>query len=68
MSEKEKEMWNSHELYRNKTKAQLKVLCNNLNIPVTSALPKQLVHLTVEKKGKDPPGDLPGDLWYNICW
>ena len=57
MSEKEKEMWNSHELYRNKTKAQLELLCN---IAVTSALPKhQLVHLIVEKKGEDPPGDLP---------
>ena len=49
MSEKEKVKWKSHELYRNKTKAQLEVLCKNLNIP---ALPKhQLVRLMVEKKG-----------------
>ena len=54
MAEKEKEKWKSHELYRTKTKAQLEVLCNNLNIPVTSALPKhQLVGLIVEKKGKE---------------
>ena len=60
MTEKEKEKWKSHELYRTKTKAQLEVLCKNLNIPVTSALPKyQLVCLIVEKKGEEPPGDLP---------
>ena len=60
MSEKEKEKWKSHELYCNKTKAQLEVLCKNLNIPVTSALLKhQLVRLIVEKKGEDPPGDPP---------
>ena len=54
MAEKEKEKWKSHELYRTKTKAQLEVLCNNLNIPITSALPKhQLVGLIVEKKGEE---------------
>ena len=41
MSEKEKEKWKPQELYHSKTKAQLEVLCKkNLNIPVTSALPK----------------------------
>ena len=65
MSENEKENWKSHYLYRNNTKAELEVLCRNLNIPVVSTLPKhQLVRLIAKKKGENPPGDPPAGTTY----
>ena len=67
-SEREMEMWKSHELYRNNTKAQLEVLCRSLHIPVVSALPKhQLVRLIAEKKGEDLPVQASVNL-YSIFW
>lgn len=55
-SEKEKERWKSHELYRTHTKPQLETLCRKSNIPVVSSLQKhQLVALLAEKQGESPP-------------
>ena len=55
-SEREKNRWKTHSLYRDKTKPQLETICRELRIPVTSSLQKyQLVSLIAEKKGEVPP-------------
>ena len=55
-SEKEKERWKSHSLYRTNKKAELETLCRKSNIPVVSSLQKhQLVALLAEKQGESPP-------------
>lgn len=59
MSEKEKEKWKSHELYHNKTKEQLEVLCKKLEYPCYISSSKTPVRLIVEKKGEELPGDPP---------
>ena len=63
-SEREKNKWKKHSLYRNKTKPQLESMCRKLRIPVTSSLLKhQLVSLVSQKSGESAPPDLPHTLY-----
>ena len=50
-SEREKNRWKTHSLYRDKTKPQLETMCRELRIPLTSSLQKyQLVSLIAKKR------------------
>ena len=56
-SEREKDRWKSHDLYKGKTKPELE-MCRKLRIPVTSTLLKhQLVSLIAKNSGELMPAD-----------
>ena len=55
-SEREKERWKSHPLYKENTKVKLEAQCRSIKIPVTAALHKhELVSLICERKGEPSP-------------
>ena len=57
-SEREKDRWKSHDLYKGKTKPELEKMCRKLRIPVTSTLLKhQLVSLIAKNSGELMPAD-----------
>ena len=57
-SEREKNRWKSHDLYKGKTKTELEKMCRKLRIPVTSTLLKhQLVSLIIKNSGEPMPSD-----------
>ena len=60
-SEREKERWKSHPLYKENTKVKLEAQCRSIKIPVTAALHKhELVSLICERKGEpSPPASQP---------
>ena len=63
-SEKEKQRWKSHPLYRFKTKNELELMCKQQKLPFTSSMAKhELVQLISYKKNEEPPPEISSKLY-----